>query len=151
MTSGGLRTPNNPAVASGPGALSKRTDGGPASRQAARWISGGDYGDGGLMGIQQSAPMASSSSPGSTPAATGQQGIPASQGPAVIPLTEPTQRPDEPVTSGANAGPGPGREALMLPPSSSIGGQSAKSVVQGLAQSPGADPAIKTLAQLLGR
>ena len=150
MASGGPRTPSSPAVASGPGAQSQRTDGGPASKQAARWVAGGDYGDGGLMGLQQGATMAASGTPGSTPAPAGQQGMPAPQGPPVTQLTEPTQRPDEPVTSGADAGPGPGREALRLPPSASIGGATAKSVVQGLAQSPDAAPALKTLASILG-
>lgn len=32
------------------------------------------------------------------------------------PLGEPTQSPDQPVTAGANAGAGPGMEALGLPP-----------------------------------
>jgi len=150
MTSGGLRTPNNPAVSSGPGSLSQRTDGGPAGKQAARWIAGGDYGDGGLMGIQQGAQMAASGTPGSTPAPSGQQGMPAPVGPAVTPLTVPTQRPDEPVTSGADSGPGPGREALRLPPTTAIGGQTAKSIIQGLAQSPAASPVLKTLANTLG-
>jgi hypothetical protein len=34
--------------------------------------------------------------------------------PAVPQLTDPTQMPDQPVTAGANAGPGPGQEALQL-------------------------------------
>lgn len=33
----------------------------------------------------------------------------------VIPLTEPTQRPDEPLTAGLPVGPGPGPEALVRP------------------------------------
>ena len=150
MASGGPRTPSSPAVASGPGAQSQRIDGGPASKQTARWVAGGDYGDGGLMGLQQGATMAASGTPGSTPASAGQQGMPAPQGPPVTQLTEPTQRPDEPVTSGADAGPGPGREALRLPPSASIGGATAKSIVQNLAQHPDAAPALKTLASILG-
>lgn len=32
MTSGGPRRPTNPAPVSGPGAMSKRTDGGPAQK-----------------------------------------------------------------------------------------------------------------------
>ena len=45
---GGYRQPSSPAPVSGPGALSKRTDGN-APSQAARYISGGDNGSGGLM------------------------------------------------------------------------------------------------------
>ena len=151
MTSGGLRTPNNPAVVSGPGALAKRTDGGPAGRQTARWVAGGDYGDGGLMGLQQGAAMSATNTPGSpNPSASQQGGMPLPQGPAVTPLTVPSQRPDEPVTSGAATGPGPGRDALRLPPTTSIGGNTAKSMVQNLASRPDAAPELKTLATILG-
>lgn len=54
---GGQRTPRNPAPVSGPGALSRRTDGG----QPAQYVSGQDYGDGQeLMAQQQAAPMSDS-------------------------------------------------------------------------------------------
>jgi hypothetical protein len=33
----------------------------------------------------------------------------------VVGLDQPTMRPNEPVTAGANAGPGPGTEALTMP------------------------------------
>jgi hypothetical protein len=35
--------------------------------------------------------------------------------PEVVPLDAPTQRPDEPITYGVDAGPGPGSEVLNLP------------------------------------
>jgi hypothetical protein len=35
--------------------------------------------------------------------------------PATTPLFAPTERPDEPITSGMDFGPGPGSEALNLP------------------------------------
>lgn len=55
---GGYRKPANPAPVSGPGRLSKRTDGG----QPARYVSGMDYGEGQeLMDQQEAAPMADSS------------------------------------------------------------------------------------------
>ena len=41
---GGYRKPENPAPSSGPGALSQRTDGGPA--QGAKYIPGLPYGQG---------------------------------------------------------------------------------------------------------
>ena len=49
-----------PAVASGPGALSQRTDGGVASKQAQRYMSGmPNYGDGQeLANLQAQAPLA---------------------------------------------------------------------------------------------
>lgn len=102
---GGVRQPRNPAPVSGPGAMSKRTDGGPA--QPARYMSGGDYGDGQeMMSLQQSAPMAASPAPQTQAQwAGGQQGPP-----APTPLDAPTERPDEPLTHGSpmGAGAGPG-------------------------------------------
>lgn len=98
---GGYRKPNNPAPVSGPGALSQRTDGGPADTQAAKYISGLPYGEGQeMMNIQGSAPMAAAS----------QMPAPA----PVVPLSAPTQRAGEPVTSGVDAGPGPDMSSLGL-------------------------------------
>lgn len=150
MASGGPRVPAKPAVVSGPGSLSQRTDGGPASKQAARYISGGDYGSGGLMAIQQGAPMAASPTP-SIPTSNAQPMPQVNPSQPVIPLTAPSQRPNEPVTSGAASGPGPGVEALGLPPQASQGGTSAKQVVQSLASHPDASPALKQLSALLGK
>jgi len=90
---GGYQAPENPATYSGPGALSQRTDGGPASKQAARYIAGGDYGDGGLMDIQTSAPLAATPET-AKPISTSQmqEAIPQT----VIPFNAPTQYPNEP-------------------------------------------------------
>lgn len=97
---GGYQSPNNPAPVSGPGALSQRTDGGPADTQAAQYVSGLPYGEGQeLMNIQQSAPMAAASMPAPAP---------------IVPLSAPSQRPQEPVTAGANAGLGPDMSSLGL-------------------------------------
>jgi hypothetical protein len=100
---GGYRQPSNPAPVSGPGALSKRTDG-----QPARYMSGGPYGEGQeLMELQTSAPMASAPrqsvrpSRGRAPQGGDSAGVP------VTPLFAPTERPDEPLTAGAPFGPGP--------------------------------------------
>jgi hypothetical protein len=98
---GGYQQPTNPAPVSGPGALSQRTDGGPADTQAPMVAPGGAYGDRtDMLDLQSSAPMEAAPS---TPAA-----------PAVepIPFNAPTQRPDEPVTTGVAAGPGAGPEIL---------------------------------------
>lgn len=150
MPSGGNRTPSSPAVVSGPGSLSQRTDGGPASKQTARYIAGGDYGDGGLMGIQQGAPMAKTLGGASVPQSSAQPQQ-MQQEPQVIPLTAPSMRPDEPVTHGAAMGPGAGVDVLGLLPQQQQGGASAKQIVQGLASHPDASPALKQLADLLGR
>ncbi len=112
MARGGYRQPTNPAPVSGPGALSQRTDGGPGATQGARYVSGLPYGEGKeLMNIQQSAPLAAA--PGieqsRTPMAS------ASAAASIIPMNAPTQRPDEPITFGADAGVGPGLSSLGLP------------------------------------
>ena len=55
MTSGGYRQPNNPAPVSGPGMLSKRTDGGAIDgmTQPVRAYTGGAYGNNKDMRDQQ--------------------------------------------------------------------------------------------------
>lgn len=88
---GGYQKPNNPAPVSGPGAMSQRTDGGPADPQPTRHIPTDEWGGSAEMNeIQQAAPMA---------------------GGNIVdrPMTRldaPDDRPDLPVTAGANAGPG---------------------------------------------
>ena len=103
---GGYRQPSNPAPVSGPGALSERTDGGaidgvkPAT-QSPKYMPGLGYGKGGEnMANEQSAALA---------------GDPTPNIPAPVPLSAPTQRPNEPITAGVDFGPGPGSEALRLP------------------------------------
>lgn len=104
---GGDRVPSNPAPVSGPGALSQRTDG-----QAARYVAGLPYGEGQqFMDIQQSAPMAQAPAP--TPDTSGASGA------AIAPMVgfaDPTQRPQEPLTTGNPMGPGPGAEVLPTQP-----------------------------------
>lgn len=104
---GGKRTPANPAPVSGPGQLSRRTDGGPA--QKLRDVTGLPYGQNqDLNDAQAAAPLAQTVTPSpTTPDAQG--GNPAGPPPnTVVPFSAPTQRPDEPVTAGAPLGPGPG-------------------------------------------
>lgn len=105
MARGGYRQPNNPAPVSGPGALSKRTDGGATEgmTQPAQYISGLGYGKGKeTYDTQTAAPMQGND-------------IPAMPTPQAVPLSAPTTRPNEPVTSGIDMGPGPGSEAVRLP------------------------------------
>lgn len=149
MASGGNHPPATPATVSGPGALSKRTDGN-APSQAARYISGGDYGSGGLMGVQNGAPMAAAAQPGSAPASANQQSMAEQQGPTVTPLTQPTERPHEPVTAGADAGPGPGSDALRLMSPNTQGGATSRQMIQGFAARPDASPQLRQLAAKLG-
>lgn len=87
----------NQAPVSGPGPFSARTDRG--SGQPIRRMPNAGYGENkDFEQIQQGAAMAA-----------------APQGPSIVPLSAPTQRPNEPVTAGAALGPGPGREALGIP------------------------------------
>lgn len=92
---GGQRTPANPAAVSGPGALSARTDGGPAN-PTEMVASSGAYGDRKDMETIQS----------------GAQMMPDR---SMLPgLMDPTSRPDEPVTAGAPVGPGIGPQAAGI-------------------------------------
>ena len=148
---------NKPAMFSGPGAQSRRTDGGPASKQAQRYIAGmPNYGDGQeLMDLQASAPMASAPqtpAPSKTAVAQAAQGgqPQGSAMPQVTPLLAPTQRPNEPVTEGAASGPGAGPSILGINPGQQ-GGASARQTVQALAQHPDASPELKRLAAALGQ
>lgn len=149
---------NKPAMTSGPGALSQRTDGGPASKQALRYVAGmPNYGDGqALMDMQASAPMAQTNNPPKpAPASSmqpqqGGQAQPMQQQQPIVPLTAPTQRPNEPVTTGSPLGPGAGPEILGTMPTP-VGGGSAKQTVQALASHPDASPELKRLAAILGQ
>jgi hypothetical protein len=104
---GGMRPTapqNNPANISATGGA------GQSGTQPARYISGLPYGEGQqTMNQQQSAPMAGPNKPAaaSNPVAA--------MMPPLTPLTAPTERPDEPITTGMDFGAGPGSEALNLP------------------------------------
>jgi hypothetical protein len=105
---GGYQAPANPAVASGPGALSARTDGGPT--QPAQYMPGLGYGQGGQnYDNQVSAPLAGN--PMSGFGGQGMSGEPAMVQPTA--LDAPTQFPDEPGTAGIDLGPGGGSELMM--------------------------------------
>ena len=105
MPRGGYQRPSNPAPVSGPGALSRRTDGGPT--QGAKYIPGGKYGESkALMDAQTAAPMAASRQPSMPQQSAGLS-------PLTL-LTAPTERPNEPPTAGMSFGPGPGLEAVGI-------------------------------------
>jgi hypothetical protein len=101
---GGRRTPSNPAPVAMPGALSRRTDGGPS--QSTVPMTGMGYGENAdYNDIQSSAPMAAAPTVSN---ARVRRSSPTGQGAAATPLFAPTAMPDEPVTAGAPVGPGPG-------------------------------------------
>lgn len=88
---GGYRQPANPAPVSGPGALSRRTDGGPS--QPIRDLPDAKYGEQAeYRAIQAGAPVSKTEEPRLVDAS------------GVVPLDAPTARPDEPVTAGAVTG-----------------------------------------------
>jgi len=101
---GGYRAPSNPAAVSGPGALSKRTDGGPT--QAAKYIPGMPYGQGQETYNNQVRDMPTE-------------------------LFAPTMRPNEPITSGVDLGAGAGSEAMGRVPNAQ---PSILSIVRDIAQ-----------------
>lgn len=104
---GGYRRPSAPAPVSMPGALSRRTDGGPA--QTTVPMTGMGYGENAdYNDIQSSAPLAAAPSVSNTRA---RKSSPTGSGVAAVPLFAPTAFPDEPVTAGAPFGPGPGPTA----------------------------------------
>jgi hypothetical protein len=95
------------AKVSGPGKYARRVDGTAfdknATRQPIREMPSQEYGDRAEMtGLQGSAPM--SATPSMQPM------------PRPTPLSAPTQRPQEPITTGAPFGPGFGREVMPIPP-----------------------------------
>lgn len=101
-TQGGYRKPGTPAPVSGPGALSKRTDG--------RVAEGFAYGMNKQINEQAAgAPMAKVVTAAARPMNV------APQLPPVTPITAETERPEEPITAGIDFGAGPGSEALALP------------------------------------
>jgi hypothetical protein len=101
MARGGYRKPANPAATSGPGALSRRTDGGAGNKQGMKEIRTGKYGESkALMEQQQGADMAGNPSPIPT------VGMPKASASPVTSLFAPTERPNEAVTSGMPFGAG---------------------------------------------
>lgn len=108
---GGYRRPSNPAPVSGPGKLSKRTDG----KQPVMSLPDAKYGEQqAFQNAQQAAPMAADAGGLATMPA------PPSGGPNlgnVVPMDAPTQNPNEPVTAGLPMGPGAGSTQSPTPPS----------------------------------
>lgn len=105
---GGKRTPRNPAPVSGPGRMSRRTDGGP--QQTTVPMTGMGYGENADFNeMQSAAPLAAAPAVSNTRA---RSTSPTGQRAAATPLFAPTQRPEEPITAGAPFGPGPGPESM---------------------------------------
>lgn len=120
---GGHRTPSKPAPVSGPGSLSKRTDGPTGHGQSLSAPTDMAYGDHqALIAQERTAPMAAmqatptpqvAPSPQS-PAAPGLSSAPGGTGYAGGAFDAPSNNPDEPVTNGVDSGPGAGSEAMSF-------------------------------------
>jgi hypothetical protein len=91
--------------------LSQRTDGGPASKQAAKKMTGMAYGENSdFMDLESAAPMEAAPKVEAMPPS---EIVPTDR--TVIPMGADSLRPQEPVTAGAPLGAGPGPEALGMP------------------------------------
>jgi len=138
--SGGMRPnapQNNPANISASGGNGQSGN----NTQAAKYIPGLPYGQGQeTMNTEQSAPMAAASE------------VPIMQNlTPITPLTAPTERPDEHISTGMPFNPNtPGPESLGLPAAGATQYQNARDVIQGLANDPDAGPAMKYLADRIG-
>lgn len=145
---GGPRAPSAPSPVSGPGALSRRTDGGPASQKAVN-MGGLPYGENAdFHDLQSQAPMSA------TPSAQPTSNTAPLAGPASMPVSfnSPTQNPQEPVTSGNPMGPGPGPEALSMSASQTPQLQTFAAIMPQLvkmADDPGTAPATRDLIRYL--
>lgn len=147
--------PQTPAGVSGPGALSKRTDGGPA--QALKDLPDAKYGENSqFQALQQGASLSASPSPQGQTQPVDLSGLPPNPAAGqVTPLSAPTARPDEPVTSGAALGAGPGTSALGMSPMQTEA-QTVSKVSQSmpyfemLANMNNADPSTRLFVNLLG-
>jgi len=144
-----------------PGAMSTRTDGGPASKQAIRYAAG-EPGAEDFVNLQRQAPLAKTQT--AKPMAKSQivQAAEANaqlqQSPQpvpnpvqAIPLGAPTQNPMEPVTNGAPIGAGAGSEALILPNPIQAQYENAYQMFNQMAANPDASPALKYLAMRIGQ
>lgn len=121
-THGGHRTPANPAPASGPGKLSRRTDG--VAGQKLMVAAGGAYGD--RQGLLDQEKTAAMSQTPTVPAATiPTQPSTGGAAPALTPFDAPSQRPGEPITSGVPTGPGPGPAMGPINPAAGTGSMTA--------------------------
>jgi len=131
---GGYRQPRNPAAASGPGALSKRTDGGAIDgmTQAPMRTPGTAYGEGGNMATQGAAPLAGNPY---TPV-------------AMTALNTPSF--GDNMTDGIDFGSGPGSEMMAQMPMQSSKGLPSQSIRKMLANDSSGEVAM-ILKMLLDR
>lgn len=128
MARGGYR-PTAPQ--NNPMNISARGGNGQSGKQAAKYVSGLPYGEGKeLMNIQESAPLAAAPSIEQSGMPSGLASAAASQ--PLIGLKERSRRPTEPVTQGADSGPGADSSVLGLPNLQSLMNQDMQNLAQYL-------------------
>lgn len=136
---GGYRKPSRPAAVSGPGSLSARTDGGPT--QAPMVASGGPYGSRQeQLAIQGGAPLQGGGGGVATPS------------PTPVPLDAPSQSPGEPITAGADAGPGIGSAAAGIKGDLDVSDEQLRPLLRSLeviANLPGSNAETRSFVRLL--
>lgn len=145
--------PAQPAQVSGPGPMSRRTDGGAA--QALQQLPNAKYGENAqYQSLQQGAPLAASGQgPSASPLDPGSMPPNPAAG-QVVPFSAPSNRPSEPVTAGAALGAGPGPESLGIAPQQ-VEQQDMQSlaanmpIYEFLANLPNASPSARLLVNLL--
>jgi hypothetical protein len=136
---GGYRQPRDPAPVSGPGRLSRRTDGGP--QQTTQPMTGMGYGENAeFNAMQGGAPLAATPSVSNARARstspTGQGGA------AAVPLFSPTGFPEEPVTAGAQLN----QPMQMTTPSMTQGMGSLTETVRKMASNDPSGDSLRLLA-----
>lgn len=134
---GGYRKPAHPAPTSPPGALSRRTDGGPADTQAMQTLPGAAHGE-----AKEFAEISGGAPAAGNPVPT----------PQAIPLGAPSARPDEPVTAGNPLGDGVGPqgagiELRSLDQQDSAALASQLPMLEYIANRPGSSPSLRALVR----
>lgn len=128
MASGGPRKPASPAPVSGPGRLSRRTDGGPG--QVQRDLPNAAYGEQAAFQAAQSG-AALSLAEGALRPTSGGGGAMGTPVP-ITPFNAPTAYPGQPISAGAPFGAGVGPEALGLPNEKDLQNQDRQNLVEYL-------------------
>lgn len=146
--------PQNPAGVSGPGPLSRRTDGGAA--QALQKLPDAKYGENAqFQSLQQGAALSASPGPAGQAEPFDLNNLPPNPAAQqVVPLSAPSQRPNEPVTNGAALGPGAGASAVTSQPMQAAQQdmgkiQQAMPFIQMLANMPDANASTRMFVNLV--
>jgi hypothetical protein len=149
MASGG----NRPTAGQNNYAVSATGGSGNSGTQPAKAMTGGQYGENkDMQELQTSAPMNASPTYAATPSMGRPQSAPTGQ--QIVPLDAPTQRPDEPVTTGVDTGPGAGSE-VMYAKDQTLATEDRKRMLTALptlsllAESPSASNAFRTYVRYL--